>query len=129
MFQSFRASFACFCLENLCCVEIADGRARYHSEHMQFQGSLSQGLHASVESNYIDKVHTYTRGACTKEVTRSSESKWKILEISNIREENRKMISISLKQSYATSYLMTHIMAIRKYWHLQNTLKNCLTHE
>lgn len=42
--------------------------------HMQFQERLSQGLHASVESNYIDRVHTYTRGECTKEVTRCSET-------------------------------------------------------
>lgn len=64
-----------------------------------FRESLSQGLHASVESNYIDRVHTYARGACTKEVT-CSKTKWKMLEISNrLQGEKRKRVPSSETRS------------------------------
>lgn len=34
LFQSLWASSACFCQENLCCVEIADGSSWYYCAHM-----------------------------------------------------------------------------------------------
>lgn len=44
-----------------------DRETWYHRVHMQFQESLFPGLHALVESNYIDRLHTCARGACTKQ--------------------------------------------------------------